>query len=316
MKEKFVQDLSSLEGSEITDLFAISEKSVRKSRAGKFFIRVMCLDRTGRVTGFIWDNVPKFQDTFSVGDIVKIKALVTTFENNVQLSISNIRKAEDNEYQLSDFAPTTTKDTNKLIERLFGFIDSVKNEYLSQLLHRFFDDKELLEKFSKSPAAKNWHHNLVGGLLHHSVTVASICDAVSTLYDGIDKDLLITCAILHDIGKTKEYTLAPFIDFTDEGRLIGHIVIGNKMVVDKCEKINNFPKNLLMKIQHMLLSHHGERENGAAVPPKTREALILHYSDNLDAHVTGASELIEKAADEKSSWTDYHFLTNREYYTE
>lgn len=316
MKEKFVQDLSSLEGSEITDLFAISEKSVRKSRAGKFFIRVMCLDRTGRVTGFIWDNVPKFQDTFSVGDIVKIKALVTTFENNVQLSISNIRKAEDNEYQLSDFAPTTTKDTNKLIERLFGFIDSVKNEYLSKLLHLFFDDKELLEKFSKSPAAKNWHHNLVGGLLHHSVTVASICDAVSTLYDGIDKDLLITCAILHDIGKTKEYTLAPFIDFTDEGRLIGHIVIGNKMVVDKCEKINNFPKNLLMKIQHMLLSHHGERENGAAVPPKTREALILHYSDNLDAHVTGASELIEKAADEKSSWTDYHFLTNREYYTE
>ncbi|TSA25335.1 HD domain-containing protein [bacterium] len=316
MKEKFVQDLSSLEGSEITDLFAISEKSVRKSRAGKFFIRVMCLDRTGRVTGFIWDNVPKFQDTFSVGDIVKIKALVTTFENNVQLSISNIRKAEENEYQLSDFAPTTTKDTNKLIERLFGFIDSVKNEYLSQLLHLFFDDKELLEKFSKSPAAKNWHHNLVGGLLHHSVTVASICDAVSTLYDGIDKDLLITCAILHDIGKTKEYTLAPFIDFTDEGRLIGHIVIGNKMVVDKCEKINNFPKNLLMKIQHMLLSHHGERENGAAVPPKTREALILHYSDNLDAHVTGASELIEKAADEKSSWTDYHFLTNREYYTE
>ncbi len=316
MKEKFVQDLSSLEGSEITDLFAISEKSVRKSRAGKFFIRVMCLDRTGRVTGFIWDNVPKFQDTFSVGDIVKIKALVTTFENNVQLSISNIRKAEDNEYQLSDFAPTTTKDTNKLIERLFGFIDSVKNEYLSQLLHRFFDDKELLEKFSKSPAAKNWHHNLVGGLLHHSVTVASICDAVSTLYDGIDKDLLITCAILHDIGKTKEYTLAPFIDFTDEGRLIGHIVIGNKMVVDKCEKINNFPKNLLMKIQHMLLSHHGERENGAAVPPKTREALILHYSDNLDAHVTGASELIEKAADENSTWTDYHYLTNREYYTE
>jgi len=316
MKEKFVQDLSSLEGSEITDLFAISEKSVRKSRAGKFFIRVMCLDRTGRVTGFIWDNVPKFQDTFSVGDIVKIKALVTTFENNVQLSISNIRKAEDNEYQLSDFAPTTTKDTNKLIERLFGFIDSVKNEYLSQLLHRFFDDKELLEKFSKSPAAKNWHHNLVGGLLHHSVTVASICDAVSTLYDGIDKDLLITCAILHDIGKTKEYTLAPFIDFTDEGRLIGHIVIGNKMVVDKCEKINNFPMNLLMKIQHMLLSHHGERENGAAVPPKTREALILHYSDNLDAHVTGASELIEKSADENSTWTDYHYLTNREYYTE
>ena len=316
MKKIFIQDFSSLEGSEITDYFAISEKSVRKSRAGKFFIRVMCVDRTGQVTGFIWDNVPKFQNAFSVGDIVKIKALVTTFENNVQLSISNIRKAEENEYQISDFAPTTTKDTNKLIEKLFGFIDSVKNEYLSKLLHLFFDDKELLEKFSKSPAAKNWHHNVVGGLLHHSVTVTSICDAVSTLYDGIDRDLLVTCAILHDVGKIKEYTLAPFIDFTDEGRLVGHVVIGNKMVVDKCEEINNFPQNLLMKIQHLLLSHHGEREHGAAVPPKTKEALILHYADNLDAQVTGAAELIEKAADENSTWTDYHYLTNREYYTE
>jgi len=316
MKEIFVQDLSSLEGSEITDFFAISEKSVRKSRNGKFFIRLLCVDKTGHVTGFIWDNVPKLQDSFSVGDIVKLKALVTTFENNMQLSISNIRKAEENEYQISDFAPTTTKDRDKLIEKLFNFIDSIKNEYLSQLLHLVFDDKELLEKFSKSPAAKNWHHNVVGGLLHHSVTVASICDAVSTLYDNIDRDLLLTCAILHDIGKIKEYTLAPFIEFTDEGRLIGHVVIGNKMVVDKCEEINNFPKILLLKIEHLLLSHHGEREHGAAVPPKTKEALILHYADNLDAQVTGAADLIEKAADEKSSWTDYHFLTSREYYTE
>jgi len=132
MKEIFVQDLNPLEGSEITDLFAISEKSVRKSRNGKFFIRLMCVDRTGQVTGFIWDNVPKLRDTFSVGDIVKLKGLVTTFENNMQLSISNIRKAEENEYQISDFAPTTTKDTDKLLERLFGFIDSIKMSiYLS-----------------------------------------------------------------------------------------------------------------------------------------------------------------------------------------
>ncbi len=316
MKEIFVQDLSPLEGSEITDFFAISEKSVRKSRNGKFFIRLLCVDRTGQVTGFIWDNVPKLQDSFSVGDIVKLKALVTTFENNMQLSISNIRKAEENEYQISDFAPTTTKDTDKLLEKLFGFIDSIKNEYLSQLLHLIFDDKELLEKFSKSPAAKNWHHNVVGGLLHHSVTVTSICDAVSTMYQGIDRDLLVACALLHDIGKIKEYTLAPFIEFTDEGRLVGHVVIGNKIVVDTCEEINNFPKDLLMKIEHLLLSHHGEREFGAAVPPKTKEALILHHADNLDAQVTGAADLIDKASDEKSTWTDYHYLTNREYYTE
>ncbi|MBN2017270.1 MAG: HD domain-containing protein [Candidatus Cloacimonetes bacterium] len=316
MKEIFVQDLNSMEGSEIIDFFAVSEKSIRKSRNGKFFIRVLCLDKTGQVTGFIWDNVPQFQDCFNVGDIVKLKALVTTFEGNLQLSIRNIRKAEDNEFDIADFSPTTTKDTNKLLDRLFGFIDSVKNEYLSKLLHLFFDDKEFLEKYSKAPAAKNWHHNLVGGLLHHSTTVTTICDAVSPLYEEIDRDLLITCAILHDIGKIKEYTLAPFIDFTDEGRLIGHVVMGNKMVVDKCEEINNFPGDLLMKVEHLLLSHHGEREYGAAVPPKTKEALILHYADNLDAQVAGASDLIDKASEENSTWTDYHHLTNREYFTE
>ncbi len=315
MKEIFIEDLRTLEGNEIVDFFAVSEKSIRKSKNGKPFVKITLIDKTGQVIGFIWENVKQLQDTFMAGDIVKVKAFVTTFEGNIQLSIRNIRTAEEQEYDLADFSPISSKDTDKLIDRLFTYIDSIQNNYLSQLLHLIFDDKEFLEKFTKAPAAKNWHHNLIGGLLHHSISVTTICDFVSSLYDGIDRDLLVTCAILHDIGKTKEYSLAPFIEFTDEGRLIGHVVIGNKMVVDTCEEINNFPKELLMKIEHLLLSHHGEREHGAAVPPKTREALILHYADNLDAQVVGASDLIEKAADQNADWTEYHFLTNREYYT-
>jgi len=315
MKEIFIEDLRSLEGNEITDFFAVSEKSIRKSKNGKPFVKLSLVDKTGTVICFIWDNVKQLQDSFMAGDVVKVKAFVTTFEGNIQLTIRNIRTAEEQEYDIADFSPISSKDTDKLIDRLFTFVDSVKNEYLSRLLHLFFDDKEFLERFAKAPAAKNWHHNLVGGLLHHSVTVTTICDSVCPLYEEIDRDLLVTCAMLHDVGKTKEYSLAPFIQFTDEGRLIGHVVMGNKMVVDKCEEINNFPKDLLMKVEHLLLSHHGEREYGAAVPPKTKEALILHYADNLDAQVVGASELINKAADQNADWTEYNLLTNREYYT-
>jgi len=315
MKEIFIEDLRTLEGNEIVDFFAVSEKSIRKSKNGKPFVKIMLVDKTGQVIGFIWDNVPQLQDTFMAGDIVKIKAFVTTFEGNIQLTVRNIRTAEEQEYDLTDFSPVSSKDRDKLIDSLFAYIDSIKNDYLSKLLHLFFDDKEFLEKFAKAPAAKNWHHNLVGGLLHHSVTVTTICDSVSTLYQEIDRDLLLSCAIIHDIGKTREYSLTPFIEFTDEGRLIGHVVMGHMMVVDACRKINNFPSDLMMKIEHLLLSHHGEREFGAAVPPKTREALILHYADNLDAQVVGASDLIDKAADQSADWTAYNSLTGREYYT-
>lgn len=317
MKKHYIENLSDYLGTEIVSFLAISEKSLRKSRAGKSYIRVTCIDKTGQIIGNIWDNVKHLESQFSIGDIVKLKASIDIYESNLQLNISNIRKAEENEYEISDFSPTTTKNINKLTDQLFQYLDSIENKYLNKLLHLFFDDKEFLKKFTSAPAAKSWHHNKIGGLIHHTITVTNICDSVVPIYrdDDIDRDLLVCCAILHDIGKVDEYHLRPFIDFTDEGKLVGHIVIGDKMVVDKIQKINNFPPMLKNKIRHLLLSHHGEREKGAVVLPKTKEAILLHYADNMDAHIMGVQDLIEKAKKQKRDWTEYNNLTKREYYT-
>lgn len=315
MKKYFVENLGEHIGEEITDFFAISEKSLRKTRAGKSYLRIICLDKTGQIVGNVWEKANKFSKEFTISDIVKIRANVDLFDNHLQLNIINIRKAKEEEYEISDFSPTTTKDINKLTEQLFGFIDSIQNPHLNELLHLFFDDKEFLKKYVSAPAAKSWHHNRVGGLLHHTITVTQICNSASNFYADIDRDLLVCGAILHDIGKVNEYNLKPFIDFSDEGKLVGHIVIGDKMVVDKCEQIDNFPKLFLNKIRHLLLSHHGEREKGAVCLPKTREAILLHYADNMDAHLMGVQDLIDRAKEQKRDWTEFNNLTKREYYT-
>lgn len=303
-------------GKEIVSFFAISEKQLRRSRAGKSYIRVSCVDNTGMITGNIWENVKSLNKKFNEGDIAKVQALVEMYAGSLQFNITQIRTAQENEYDISDFLATTPKDVDKLTDELFDFIDSVKNPYLNELLHLIFDDKEFLKNFVNAPAAKSWHHNFIGGLLHHSITVTKICDAVSHFYEGIDRDLLISGALIHDIGKIEEYHTKPFIDFTDTGKLIGHIVLGNKKVVDEIEKINNFPLNLKLKIQHLLLSHHGEREKGAVVLPKIREAILMHFADNMDAQTTGAESVIKKAIDEKRTWSEYDRLTNRAYFTE
>jgi 3'-5' exoribonuclease len=315
MKKYYVENLDEHIGEEIVSFFAIREKSLRKSRAGKSYLRVTCVDKTGNVMGNIWDKASQLSKKFTVADIVKVQAFIELYENQTQLSISNIRKAKEQEYEIADFSPTTTKDINKLTEQLFNFVDSIQNQYLNKLLHLFFDDKEFLKKFASAPAAKSWHHNVIGGLLYHTITVTKICNAVANFYEDLDRDLLVACAVLHDIGKVEEYSLKPFIDFTDEGKLVGHIVIGDKMVVDKIQQINNFPPMLKNKIRHLLLSHHGEREKGAVVLPKTKEAIILHYADNMDAHIMGVQDLIEKAKKQNREWTEYNNLTKREYYT-
>jgi 3'-5' exoribonuclease len=316
MKKYFIENLNEYLGREITDFFAISEKSLRTSKTGKSYLRLTCVDKSGVITANIWDNAAKLAKNFNISDITKIRATVELYEGQLQLNISNIRKAKPEEYDITDFYPATEKDIDLLITRLFEFIDLVSDTYLSTLLHSFFDDKEFLKEFTSAPAAKNWHHNILGGLLHHTINVTTICKHVSDLYEDINKDLLITAAILHDIGKVQEYHLTPFIDFTDKGKLIGHIVLGDEMVTEKCKKIDNFPSKLMIMLRHLLLSHHGEMEKGAPTLPKTREAVLLHYADSLDAHLIGAQELIEDAKKLDKKWTDFDNLTKRKYYSE
>ena len=208
---------------------------------------------------------------------------------------------------------TTGKDINKLSEKLFNYMDGIKNSYLKQLLSKIFDDKEFFTRFAQAPAAKTWHHNYIGGLLEHTISVASICEFATHLYK-IDKDLLITGALLHDIGKVLEYSIKPTIEFTAEGRLVGHIPLGDHILSTKSAEIDNFPPDLLFKLRHLVLSHHGEYEKASARLPQTLEAIVLHHADNFDAQTVGVAQLVESVQNDDAKWTEYDKLNNRYYY--
>jgi len=271
------------------------------------------MDKTGPVVGNIWNNALSMVELFNEGDVCKIEAMVISYKDQIQLNITKIRKAEENEFDLMDYVPKTNKNVDLMAEQIFSFIDSVKDPHLSMLLKSVFEDKELFTKFAQSPAAKSWHHNYVGGLLEHTLSVTKICDFSAEQY-SLNRDLLITGALLHDFGKIFEYHTMPSIDFSDEGRLIGHIPMCDYLICEKAFKINHFPINTLMKLRHLILSHHGELEKGAVKVPQTIEAVILHHADNLDAQTVGVAQLISASNDPKAKWTEYDKLNNRYIY--
>jgi 3'-5' exoribonuclease len=218
------------------------------------------------------------------------------------------------EYDLSDYVQTSGRGIQELSEDFFKFIDSIENPHLSSLLKKIFDeDREFFTQFAKAPAAKSWHHNYLGGLLEHSVAVASICNYCSNLYP-VDRDLLVTGALLHDIGKMQEYKVQTAIEFSDVGRLIGHICLGDQLIYETAAKINQFPQELLMKLRHLILSHHGEYEKAAARLPQMLEAIVLHFADNMDAQSAGVSQLVKAAENNVGKWTEFDKFNNRYFY--
>ena len=298
---------------EIETCFLVTDKELRESKNGNY-LRLRLSDKTGNVMGNVWNNAVSIADKFESGDIVKLKGTVISYRDQLQLTVQKVRKALDGEIELTDFILATEKDIHKLTERLFALIDSVANESLSELLKSIFEDKEFLAKFAQAPAAKSWHHNYLGGLLEHTIAVANLCE-FSAHYYNVDRDLLLTGALLHDMGKVEEYTAPPAINFTDSGRLIGHIKIGDQIICQKTAMINNFPAELLMKLRHMILSHHGEYEKGSARLPQILEAIILHHSDNLDAQATGVSQVINSSSNHTGNWSEFDKLNNKYYYT-
>ncbi|RLC50168.1 MAG: 3'-5' exonuclease [Candidatus Cloacimonadota bacterium] len=314
MEDKiFVRELQNYLNKEIISYFLVTQKELRQDKNDNYFIRLKITDKTGSITGNVWNNAKPISEMFEEGDVIKIKAKVVSFNTQIQLSITKIRKMENEEFDLTNFLETTTKDIDELSEKLFSYIDNLENEYLKKLLLIIFEDKEFFNLFAKAPAAKNWHHNYIGGLLEHTVSVVQICDFASKMYP-VNKDILITGAILHDIGKVFEYNVKTVIDFSVQGRLIGHIPLGDQFVCEKAAAVNNFPEDLLMKIRHLILSHHGEYEKASARLPQTIEAVVLHYADNLDAQTVGVKQLIEANQNPNAKWTEFDRLNERYYY--
>lgn len=311
MEKVMINQLGDYVNKEIVSFFLATQKELREGTKD-LYVRMRLSDKSGSINANIWNNAKALSEKFQEGDVVKIKGIVINYKGQVQLTISKIKKADDYEIDYSDYVMTTSKDMNQLTNQLFSYIDSVKDEFLREMLHNIFDDKEFFYRFVNAPAAKSWHHNYAGGLLEHSVSVAAICDFSAKMYP-VNRDLLLTGAILHDVGKVYEYNFKTMIEFTTVGRLIGHICLGDELVCQYARAINAFPENTLLKLRHLILSHHGEYEKAAARLPQTIEAIVLHFADNLDAQTVGAKQLIEGQTLD-SDWSEYDKLNERYYY--
>lgn len=306
-----VSSLQELIGKEIISFYLVAEMEVRDGKNGPF-LRLRLQDRSGSLAAYVWRDAKKVAEGFSKGDVVKVKAMVNLYKGQVQLNVSQIRFADHSEYELEQFIARSKKSPEILAEQFFAFVDKVENPWLSKLLKNIFEDKVFFDKFLKAPAAKSWHHNYMHGLIEHTVSVARICDFVSDLYP-VNRDLLITGALLHDMGKVFEYSGGASIEFTDLGRLVGHLSLCDQYICEQSRMIAGFPDEVLLNLRHLILAHHGEYEKASVRLPQTLEALVLHLCDNLDAQSVGVAQLLE-AAPEGAVWTEFDKLNNRYYH--
>ncbi len=309
MNKIFVNQLNV--GENITDFFALRKLEIKDYVKGER-LALELGDKTGRVNAVCWDNARMFFSQLEKGKIVKIKGKVGSYNDTLQITISKIRLAKEDEYDISDFLPTSEKDLEELLIYLKQLYNAFNNPHLKALLDLIFSDDEFIKKFSKAPGGKLWHHSFIGGLLEHTCNVTRICEQAAEQYEYVDRELLLTGAILHDIGKIYEFNYdSVVIDYSDIGRLVGHIVIGDSILLEYLSKLSDFPSILKLRLRHLLVSHHNEKENGSPVVPQTLEANILAYADNLDAQTSGLLNRVKKDKGQGQEWTGYVNLLNR-----
>lgn len=303
---KYIETLR--EGERINEIYLCKFKQAALTKAGKPYDNVILQDKTGTIDAKIWDPGSVGIDEFEAMDYVAITGDITCFQGNLQLSIKRARVASEGEYEPKDYLPCTDKDVEQMYTELMGYVASVKNTYLNQLLNKFFGNATFAKAFKYHSAAKSVHHGFVGGLLEHTVSVTRNCDYFAKNYPFLNRDLLLTAAMCHDIGKLKELSTFPENDYTDAGQLLGHIVIGTEWVQDAIREIDGFPVVLANELKHCILAHHGELEYGSPKKPALVEALALSFADNLDAKMETVKELLNNVPDNNLEWQGYSRL--------
>lgn len=311
MKKRFITDIRA--GDRVDDIFVLSEKILSQKKDGNNFLNVTLSDKTGTIKGVVWDNVDQIAAGITSGDFAHVNGSVSDYRGTLQVVIKNMEPFSPDRVDPSDFLPQTSRDIEGMFERLVKRMDSITTDYLKALIDAFFKDKEFVNKFKTAPAGKKMHHAYIGGLLEHTLSMVSLADKIAGHYSGIDRDLLLSGAILHDIGKIDEFEYQFKIDYSDKGRLLNHIVIGIKMVDDKLSGIEHFPEDQMLLLKHLIVSHHGTREFGSPEPPKTIEAVLLNYIDEIDSKVNAIRDFIA-SEDPDETWTSYHRLLERHFY--
>ncbi|MBR6697540.1 MAG: HD domain-containing protein [Lachnospiraceae bacterium] len=289
---KYIEELR--EGERVNAIYLCKQRNVATTKTGKEYENLILQDKTGQLDGKIWEPNSFGIGDFDAFDYVEVSGRVTSFNGALQLSIERARKCDEGEYNEADYLPVSTRNVEEMYAELLKYVDSVTNADLKALLKKFFvEDEEFIRAFKQSSAAKSVHHGFVGGLLEHTISVANLCNAFAANYQLLNRDLLISAALVHDMGKIKEFSKFPLNDYTDDGQLLGHIVMGIEMVNEKLSKLPDFPAKLASELKHCILSHHGEYEYGAPKRPSIVEAFALHFADNMDAKMETIKEMFE-----------------------
>ena len=295
-------------------IFLVAEKHLLKAKNGDDYLGLKLKDKTGTIDAKIWNNRLYLKDKFDESDFVKVTGESNLFKDNWQIIVKNIEKIDDKNISKEDFLPSTSRDINAMKEEMFGIINGVKNQSLKKLLLNIFKDEDFLNKFCKAPAAKTMHHAYVGGLLEHTLSVTKLSKQISQFYGGMDEDMLVSCALLHDIGKVEELDSTTF-GYTTSGKMIGHVTISYTIVQNKIEEIKALSEDKVMRLLHCILSHHGEYEYGSPKRPKTKEAVLFNLVDVLDSRM---QPVISAGKDTSSDaqWSEMVGIIGRNLYIE
>jgi 3'-5' exoribonuclease len=289
-------------------------KRVGLTKKGDPFLRITLTDRTGEIEARVWERAEEFSSIFAEGDILDVVGNASSFRDQIQVTLSSLRVPEDGG-DPTLFLETTPKDVSKMMTSLRAILRQTKNTHLKTLIDTFLSDRRFVAVLKKAPAAKSFHHSYLGGLLEHTYSVCEMSKAVAEHYPELDRDLLLAGAFLHDIGKIRELKFDKIIDYTDEGRLLGHLSLGVSMIDEKLSAIKGFPQGLALRLKHLILSHHGQHEFGSPKRPKFLEAFALHLIDDLDAKMNGLGRFMEKDRQE-GAWTDFNRLFERYFLKE
>ncbi len=313
MKQIYVADIK--ERDQLREVFLVKDKITAMAKNGKPYLTLRLMDRSGEVEGRLWDRVDELSPLFDKNDFILVQGKASVYLGKMQLVVQQLERVADRDVDLADFLPVSTRSRAEMRAELDGLLASLTDRHISALLRGIFDDPVLFERYAMAPAAKGMHHVFLGGLLEHSLAVAALACDVAARYKQVNRDLLICGALLHDLGKVSELSYQRSFDYTDEGKLLGHIIIGVQMIEDQVRRIPGFPEQLSLMIKHLLLSHHGQYDFGSPKRPKFLEAVILNFIDDLDSKINGVLSHVAKEPEREGNWTSYHRLYDRYFYT-
>lgn len=304
MKTVYVNQLQP--NQDVETIFLVHVKELRTRRTGEPYLMLVLGDRTGQVDARVWDNVTEIAATFEVEDFVRVRGIYQLHNNRPQLNVQSLIRVDESTVNLADFLPTATRNPDEMFQQLLGYIGIVRNPHLKALLDAVFQDEEIARRFRMVPAARVLHHAYLGGLLEHVLSLCWLAKALCHRYPHLDQDLLLTGVILHDLGKIYELKYQRTFGYTSEGRLLGHIVLGLRLIEEKARQLPGFPPRLLDLVEHMILSHHGKPEFGSPKEPMFPEALALHFLDDLDSKMEAMKQALQKPAGyTEPEWTEY-----------